>query len=91
MQICKCYNLVESDNILGFTKDKNDNLIGLCIKNDIILPLTNEERDKIKIEYEYPKVIEKTINKDQEIGLVKICCENNLIFQEKIYTIIDVK
>ena len=46
--------------------------------------------DKIKIEYEYPKKISKPIKKDTFLGFVKIYIENNLIFKQKAYTIVDV-
>lgn len=82
------YKIVESDNIIGFT-EYNDKKVALNIKKDIVLPLKKEEFDNIEIVYDYPKFIEKSHSKDDEIGNVKIYCENNLIFKEKIYTIID--
>ncbi len=85
----KLYKLVESDNILDFIKVKNsDKKVGIHIKNDIILPLTETERNDISIYYDYPKEIELNAEKEQEIGEIKIYSKNNLIFIEKIYTII---
>ena len=86
----KLYKILESDNIVGFSKF-NDIKIPLVVKNDILLPLSDNEIKGIKTVYEYPESINKPINKDTEIGFVKIFSENNLIFQEKIYTIIDVE
>ncbi len=86
----KNYKLVESDNIIGFSEYENKK-VPLCIKNDIILPLKKDEIDKIEIVYDYPIKFKKPCSKEEELGNVKIYCENNLIFQEKIYTILDVK
>ena len=83
------YKLVESDNIIGFVKVENsDKNVPLCINNDILLPLTINEFKSIQVVYDYPKIINNNLEKNVEIGKVKIYCENNLIFQEKIYTIV---
>lgn len=82
------YKLIESDEIVGFADTLTDDKCGLYVKNDVMLPLTKQEKEKIKIEYEYPDKI-VGIKKDTEVGTVKIFIENNLIFSEKIYTIID--
>ena len=81
----KLYKIVESDHIIDFVyfgKKK----IPLHIKNDIVLPLTQEEYKKIEIKYDYPTIIQE--KNDKEIGNIKIYCENNLLFTEKIYTIL---
>lgn len=84
--------ILDCDNIIGFANIKNSNKkCALAIQNDIILPLTEEEFSKIKITYEYDEEIEKPTENYQEIGLVKIFLQNNLIFQEKIYTILLLK
>ncbi len=85
----KLYKLIESDNIVGFScRVGSDEKIPLAIKSDVVLPLTQNEFDRLKIEYEYPEFIDNQIKKDSQIGKVKIYAENNLIFQEKIYTIV---
>lgn len=83
----KNYKLVESDFIVGFAECDNTN-IALTIKNDVILPLTKEEFDSVNIVYDYPKVIKNCEITDKEVGFVKIYYKNNLIFKEKIYTIL---
>ncbi len=84
----KNYKLFESDNILDFVKvNGTDKTCGVHIKNDIVLPLTESERDNLKIVYDYPKNLELPIKKDSEIGSIKIYHQNNLLFQEKVYTI----
>jgi len=82
----KMIKIVESDNIIGFTSF-NDNNYSLTIKNDVILPLTDKERNMIKIEYDFPEKIDKEPKNNQEMGLIKIFLEKNLLFTEKIYTI----
>lgn len=85
----KLYKLVESDNILDFISRKNMNdKIGIHIKNDIILPLTEKERENIKIIMDYPKELSFYEKKEQEIGEIRIYNKNNLLFVEKIYTIL---
>ncbi len=87
----KQVKLVESDNILGFVKVENSNIrCGVVVKNDVTLPLSQTELNEINIVYDYPETIGKNTKKDQEIGNIKIYLKNNLIFTEKIYTIIDV-
>ncbi len=82
------YKLYESDYLVDFipVKDEKDKC-AVYIKNDIILPLTKNERANIKIIYELPHELKKPIKKDQEVGSIKICLKNNLLFSEKIYTI----
>lgn len=81
----KTYKIIESDHIIDFVNLGNKR-IPIHIKNDIVLPLTAQEYGKIKIEYDYPTSIQE--KNEKEIGLIKIFCENNLLFTEKIYTII---
>jgi len=80
------YKLVESDNIVGFVLDKSNKKVALHVKNDVILPLNEDELNNIEIIYDYPDAID-TIKKDEIVGEIKIYLKNNLIFTEKIYTI----
>ena len=80
------YKLVESDNIIDFITIDGKNY-ATHIKKDIILPLTKYELDNIEILYEYDENYQIPIKSDQKIGAVLICCKNNLLFNEKIYTI----
>lgn len=81
----KAYKVLESDNILDFI-DSERGKIAITIKNDVILPLTENEYKNLHIEYEYPSYLSDFST--NEIGLIKFFSENNLIFTEKIYTII---
>lgn len=84
----KLCNVLESDYIIGFIDiGNNGNKCAVHIKEDIVLPLSDEEREKIKIEYCYPDKLDTIPEKNSEIGFVKIYCENKLLFLKKIYTI----
>ena len=86
------YNVLESDNIIDFVFiDNTDKKVGVYIKEDIVIPLTKEEKEKLKIEYDYSKNLSKPVKKDTNLGLIKIYIENNLIFEQKIYTIVNVE
>ncbi len=85
----KNYKIVESDHIVDFI-DVDGVKCGVYVKNDVILPLTKFEYENLEIKLDFPKKIIKSIKKDQEIGNVKIYCQNNLLFTEKLYSILDV-
>ncbi len=80
------YKLVESDNIIDFVQANGENF-ALHVKNDIVLPLTEKEYEDINIQYFYPNNTDYLLKSNQEIGFVKIFSQNNLLFEEKIYTI----
>lgn len=85
----KLYNLVESDNIIAFIPTENpEEKRGVYIKEDVIVPLTESEIKNVEIKYELPEIISNTLKKDEEVGFVKIYCKNNLIFSQKVYTIV---
>ncbi len=84
------YKIMESDHIVGFI-DVNGTKCGAYIKNDIILPLTKFERENLDIVVEMPKKLKKSIKKDQQVGYVKIYYQNNLLFTEKIYSILGIE
>ena len=84
----KNYKIINKDNLIFID---NKEKYPACIKNDVILPLTENEKQNLVIEYEYYKNMKKPIKKDEEVGLIKIYCKKNLLFTEKIYTILDIK
>jgi D-alanyl-D-alanine carboxypeptidase (penicillin-binding protein 5/6) len=86
------YKIIEADNVIDFIDiDGYNEKCGVYVKNDVILPLTKTEYDNLKIEYDYPKNIKNPFSKDSYIGQIKIYSQNNLLFCEKIYTIIGKK
>lgn len=87
----KNYKVIDKSEILKFIDVKNGEKCGVSVKNDVILPLTTQERENISIKIETPQTLNKPIKKNKEIGVVKIYCKNNLLFTEKIYTILDIE
>ncbi len=81
------YTIFKSDNIVDFRKNNLVKTVSY-IKNDVVLPLTNEEFNSIKYEIEYFDDINFPIKSDTPIGKINFYTQNNLIFSEKIYTII---
>lgn len=82
------YKLVESDNILAFVDVENGEKYPAIIKSDIIYPLSDFEKNNIEIVIELPQKLSLPLKSNKEIGFIKFYCKNNLLFQEKIYTII---
>ena len=87
----KQYKIIDKNEILTFIKVKNGEKCPVCVKNDIILPLTLEEKQNISVKIEAPNILDKPIKKDKEIGIVKIYCKNNLLFTEKLYSILNIE
>lgn len=87
--VYKMYDLIESDNVIDFIPMENSDIkCGVYIKEDVILPLNESEKEDLEIIYELPDFVKIGTPKDAEIGLIKIYSKNNLIFTEKIYTIV---
>ncbi len=83
--------ILKSNEIIDFFKPNNSNEeVGVYVENDVIIPLQENELDSLKVVFEYKKNISTPIKKGQNVGEVKIYNQNNLLFTEKIYTIIDV-
>ena len=84
--------MAKADEMVAFTDIEGETeKCGLYIKNDVILPLTKEEKKSLKVEKEYPSSLKRPIKKDEPVGKIKIYASNKLIFEEKIYTIIEKK
>ena len=81
----KNYKIIESDYIIDFIPSERGE-IPIHVKNDVVLPLTEEEYKNLNIVYDYPTKIEDF--SITEIGKIEIYVKNNLIFTEKIYTIL---
>ncbi len=81
----KPYKLIESDYIIDFIESERGT-VPIHVKEDIVLPLTENEYKNLNIVYNYPKEI--TDFSDSEFGKIEIYVKNNLIFTEKIYTIL---
>ena len=69
----------------------NDEKIGVYSKNDVKIAISEQEKKEINVVFDYYKNTKDFIKKDTEIGKVKIFIKNNLLFEEKIYNIVDIK
>lgn len=58
-----------------------------CTKNDIILPLTDYEKENVKIECDIPKYVNIPIKDGAFLGNLNVYIGNNLICCEKLYII----
>ncbi len=84
----KKYKLVDKNNIIFIN---NNTKYPAYIKNDVILPLTNYEKENLEILYKFNDIDKKTLKKDEQVGIIEIYCKNKLLFTEKIYTILDIR
>lgn len=85
-EICSIY---ESDHVVDFIEDKvKGEKIGIIINNDINIPLTKNEKENLRVVFDYPKSLDYSIKSGEEIGKINIYSGNNLIFTEKLFTII---
>ncbi|MBO5022627.1 MAG: D-alanyl-D-alanine carboxypeptidase [Clostridia bacterium] len=69
---------------------KEDVAIGTN-KAEYLYPLTEEELSKVNYVYSIEKSLKAPVEKGQEVGKVKIFIDNDLHFEEKIYTIESVR
>lgn len=82
---CKIF---ESDNVVDFIDIKNSKeKCALICKDDIIIPLTNDEKEMLDYKITKTKLIDN-IDSDKSLGKISFYVRNNLIFEEKIYSII---
>ncbi len=61
------------------------------IKQPFSYPMTEKEKDKLKTEIKIDQNITLPLKKDEKIGVLQIFIENQLIFSQNIYTILDVE
>ena len=78
--------IVEMDTWLG--KEK---IVGGYLKEDIYKTIKKAKKRNLKVTAEYDGPIKAPIQKDQEIGILKIFYKENLLSEHKIYASSDVK
>ena len=69
---------------------KSDVAIGTN-KTEFYYPLRKEEVDKVSYVYDIEKSVEAPVEKGREVGRVKIFIDNNLLFEEEIYTMENIR
>lgn len=63
----------------------------LGCKEDFYYPITEKERELVRLETEVPASVRLPVFKGQDLGILRIYLANQLIFSEKIYSIDTVK
>ena len=87
VELLSSYKIIRS---LQVTDGKQD-FVKVYSKRGFCYPLTNIEEQNIEYEYILPNSLEAPIEKDEQIGEIKIYLDKHLLFSEKIYTISSVK
>lgn len=82
--------IAESDEIVDFIPTHTGEDCPIIIKKDVVIPLKKTEIDTINIVLDLPKNISTSIEKDKIIGKMKIYSSNNLIYEQNLYTMINV-
>ncbi|MBQ0017105.1 MAG: D-alanyl-D-alanine carboxypeptidase, partial [Clostridiales bacterium] len=85
--IVKPYQYISNTNVDDGLKDK----VQLYVKNGFKFPLKDDEKDKLVIETKYDEILDAPVEKNKEVGEIKVFFENELIYSEKICTIEEVK
>lgn len=72
-------------------KGGDKNIIRLYSKDDYIYPLSKDEQNKLKIEFDFPSIINAPISANDIVGKINIFVDNCLLFTANICTIDSVK
>ena len=54
-------------------------------------PLTDEEYQRVEVDFDHPSLVNAPVQKEKIIGKVEIKLDNDLLFEENIYTMEEVK
>ncbi len=78
--------IVEMDTWLG-----KNNIVGGYVKEDIYKTIKKAKKRNLKVVVEYNGPIKAPIQKDEEIGILKVFFKENFLSEHKIYASTDVK
>lgn len=81
------YNFVSNIEILDGEKSE----IGIITIKGFALPIKKSEESNYEVKYDFPSTITAPVALNEEIGEVKVLYNNEIIFQDKLITIEDVK
>jgi D-alanyl-D-alanine carboxypeptidase (penicillin-binding protein 5/6) len=81
------YTLYKENSSLGKTRVEKGkkSYVNLVLKEDVCLPLTEEEYDKLNYEVNYEKSTKKTVHKDDILGELVIKCEDDVLYSCYLY------
>ncbi len=80
--------LFEKGEILKIYNEDLKQNIPVILKEDVILPLSKDEISKVTAKLKIKSDLSLKNDENEPIGLIELSLENNLIFSQKIYTII---
>jgi hypothetical protein len=81
--------IISKDSAVGLIEGKNGHTLPVYVDKDVYYPLTNAEQNEISYElipYEKGQILEKFC---QECGTIKIFLKKHLLFERKIFTILE--
>ena len=79
-----CYRKIQ-------VSDGKKNEVKLYTKQGFSYPLTQEEINFVAYEYNIPETLQAPIQKEQVVGKVEIKLDNQVLFEENIYAVDEVK
>ena len=89
----KLYDLTELydyKKLLPVRDGRKDN-VKISTKESFVYPLSEWEKNNLKIEYNLVEHVDAPLKKGSEVGEIKIFLGKDLLFSEKVYTIEEVK
>ncbi len=89
----KIRTIIDEYNVCGVVavNDGKQPEVELYTMKKFVYPMTEEEYMKVKVYYDYPNVLNAPVGKEQIVGKVSIKLDNDLLFEENIYTINEVE
>lgn len=63
------------------------NEVKIYSKNSFSIVVKKDKTNSIRVEYDYPNILKAPIVKEQVVGTVRVFYENNLVFEENLFTI----
>lgn len=72
-------------------QNSDDKFVEVFSMKGFSYPMTEEEYQKVRVEFDYPSLIQAPVPKEKIVGKVVIKLDNDLLFEENIYTIKEVE
>ena len=63
------------------------NEVKIYSKKSFSIVVKKDKANSIRVEYDYPNILKAPIVKEQVVGTVRVFYENNLVFEENLFTI----
>lgn len=83
----KMYTLYKENSSLGRTRVEKgrQSYVNLVVKEDVCLPLSEEEYEKVEYEISYEKIQKKSVHKDDILGELVVKCDDDVIYSCYLY------